>query len=754
MVLKIYCRLHSGRTFASVAVLIVGLFFSTLMAGSVVAENRRPGWSPSEKGEVTLSMDRYLEWIAAAEARDREREQRLDAEGEVKPTMLWVDQEATLSLGDGAESIKKMDVDMVLRVRVLGSVEQKGISIPWDFGGLLSGLTVQPSDGSETEVATSDAVWSAESDTRRLWARSPGIYKVHVKGRILAAKTRSGYQFTLPRTVAPASTFHVEMPSDLEYTVSQALTSLKDEATATGSRRLTLVAERGAASRLEIHRPVGGEQERLLASSVVATVIQLQRSQWRRHDVAVFDVSRGELESFQVELPADIRVDQAVTDEGEVEWLDPSASKIDEVRREPLERRGYLALVSSLENEPRLPLEPIRPAVPVRAHYLAVVGSVPAVVEPESADAWLQVDAGDLPQELSQALGVTDLVTVWRRLEGNEPGFLSVSVLPDAPRIESQVVERETTTLLTVDGTLLHRDKMRVEPVGQALEVELPPNAVLWSSKVAGHPVRPIERGGKLLLPLSLADPRSTEVEWVTVLERAVPRGRSQLDFTLPRVMLPVLEHRWQVLLPEGNRYRYQESSLHPVGPSAGSEGFVEGPEDRGRALLYGKVTDEDGAVLPGVWVEVSSDLGKRTTVTGADGGYKFVFGPREHRVTWNVVARLEGFGDERGTVRLRRGKAARLNFTMGVARIAEEIVVTSEAPLLDLQMVEVELGDFSKTTAADSAYQANVAGLQQGLVGGVKPLPVTIPTEGKVLKLVGVLPPSEVKVRLEVKAR
>jgi hypothetical protein len=39
-------------------------------------------------------------------------------------------------------------------------------------------------------------------------------------------------------------------------------------------------------------------------------------------------------------------------------------------------------------------------------------------------------------------------------------------------------------------------------------------------------------------------------------------------------------------------------------------------------------------------------------------------------------------------------------------------------------------------------------------LVGGVKPLPITIPLSGKSLLLSGALPPSRVAVELEVKGR
>jgi hypothetical protein len=43
---------------------------------------------------------------------------------------------------------------------------------------------------------------------------------------------------------------------------------------------------------------------------------------------------------------------------------------------------------------------------------------------------------------------------------------------------------------------------------------------------------------------------------------------------------------------------------------------------------------------------------------------------------------------------------------------------------------------------------------MRQGLVGGVKPLPIQIPESGKVLLLTGVLPPAQVDVELDVRAK
>ncbi len=53
---------------------------------------------------------------------------------------------------------------------------------------------------------------------------------------------------------------------------------------------------------------------------------------------------------------------------------------------------------------------------------------------------------------------------------------------------------------------------------------------------------------------------------------------------------------------------------------------------------IYGKATDASGAVLPGASVTISGEAGSRTTVTGADGTFRFLnLDPGDYTVT--VVA-------------------------------------------------------------------------------------------------------------------
>jgi hypothetical protein len=65
-------------------------------------------------------------------------------------------------------------------------------------------------------------------------------------------------------------------------------------------------------------------------------------------------------------------------------------------------------------------------------------------------------------------------------------------------------------------------------------------------------------------------------------------------------------------------------------------------------------------------------------------------------------------------------------------------------------------VGPRDKKSAAyvDSVVITDLQVLKQGLVGGVKPLAISIPETGKALLLASALPPSRVGVTLEVKVK
>lgn len=98
---------------------------------------------------------------------------------------------------------------------------------------------------------------------------------------------------------------------------------------------------------------------------------------------------------------------------------------------------------------------------------------------------------------------------------------------------------------------------------------------------------------------------------------------------------------------------------------------------------LSGKVTDTDGAALPGVTVEARSVSlqGTRTDVAAADGTYRFaLLPPGEYTIDFT----LDGFNKRTRVVRVVLGKDAALDVRMSPATLVEELVVMASAPLID----------------------------------------------------------------------
>lgn len=102
------------------------------------------------------------------------------------------------------------------------------------------------------------------------------------------------------------------------------------------------------------------------------------------------------------------------------------------------------------------------------------------------------------------------------------------------------------------------------------------------------------------------------------------------------------------------------------------------------QAELRGTVVDESGGVLPGASVTATHvDTGTvRATAASSSGGYVM---PALPVGTYTIKAELIGFGTvTKEGVRLSVGESAILNFTLKLASVAENVIVTGEAPLID----------------------------------------------------------------------
>ena len=101
---------------------------------------------------------------------------------------------------------------------------------------------------------------------------------------------------------------------------------------------------------------------------------------------------------------------------------------------------------------------------------------------------------------------------------------------------------------------------------------------------------------------------------------------------------------------------------------------------------IFGKVTDESNAVLPGVTVTLTgpSLLQPQTAITAETGTFQF---PRLDVGTYNVKFELAGFKTViKEGVRVTVGLSANVSTQLGVSAVQETVTVTGETPVVDIK--------------------------------------------------------------------
>jgi hypothetical protein len=736
-------------------------------------------------GKVDLPLKDYLALVETAERAEKQKAEE-QARREM-PVAEVVSQRIAVTVG-ASEAAIVSDFEVLLQGKAL-----RPVLLP------LAGFPETIEIRDESGKAGAAAVAAAEGGVM-LTAPQPGRYTVHVTGRAGLETGGGTGRIDLGTVAAPVASTEIDLPADRSW--ESPGTVVVEETAQNGRRHVRLATARGVDTVLDVRRKVdSAEAEKLLAESVVLTILQLRPEGVRRHDVVLYQVQRGGLSRFTVDLPPGLEVDQAATDEGPVVPVVESG-RLTLHREHRLQGVGYLVLSApptSLDalTAGGLSLDTVKPEPAVRARYVAVSQAVAADVRPQPAASWTRVDTTDLPAMLSDALSALDLAAAWRLAVPSESAAgarLAVAPLPAAPILGATVRRRDTTALLTVDGTLLYRDHFIVDSrsrSGAALDVALPAGGKLWSAKVDDQPVRPLERGGLVSVPLGFTGGMRAEVEIVSVLEKALPPGRSQLALDLPQVTVPVLLHRLRLLLPDNASYRIRGGDLRfaPFQPSApaaaaakpaapgsrdpwqllqtapgvltdrinvggnesGQQSAFAGPGTLfgGYANLYATLTDKQGNALPGATLTLTRKDHEAVMVSDAKGQARFN-GLADGAYT--LTAELEGFATlTYPNIALTNGRNTVLEIALEPASV-DGVTVTAEAPLLDERRIstgatvsqeEVEKVPTSKTLLQD---------LQQGLVGGVKPLPVAIPETGKAFAFSGVLPPPHIRLELEAR--
>jgi hypothetical protein len=102
---------------------------------------------------------------------------------------------------------------------------------------------------------------------------------------------------------------------------------------------------------------------------------------------------------------------------------------------------------------------------------------------------------------------------------------------------------------------------------------------------------------------------------------------------------------------------------------------------------VYGTVTDESGALLPGATVTLTgvSVGGSRSTTSGAQGEFRFL---NLDPGTYRLSVALQNFGTTTRDIIVNTGTNVDLTFGLKVAGLAETVTVTDETPVVDTKKV------------------------------------------------------------------
>ena len=157
-----------------------------------------------------------------------------------------------------------------------------------------------------------------------------------------------------------------------------------------------------------------------------------------------------------------------------------------------------------------------------------------------------KMDFNELPDWAGRPTKETVLAFKYLR-----PGYrlaLDVKRYGEAEVLAALIESARLTTVVADDGQMMTELALTVRNNGkQHLEVELPGGSTnVWSAFVAGEPVRPNVRGGKLLLAMERnADDAPVAIERTFVSSEKFPKRSGGFALAPPKFDVPVKNARW-----------------------------------------------------------------------------------------------------------------------------------------------------------------------------------------------------------------
>ena len=189
--------------------------------------------------------------------------------------------------------------------------------------------------------------------------------------------------------------------------------------------------------------------------------------------------------------------------------------------------------------------------------WLAVSAPPSLQVGEQAAPEFQRMDTGDYPDWAGHA--DASLALLYRYVRPGGKLTLEVRRFDAAAVLEALVDSAQLTSVVADDGQMMTELSLNVRNNGrQFLSLELPAGAQVWSAFVAGQPVRPCWREGRLLLPIEStgADDGALTVQLTYAGTNQFPQVRGAVDFASPKFDVPLKNAHWDIYLPADYEYR------------------------------------------------------------------------------------------------------------------------------------------------------------------------------------------------------
>jgi hypothetical protein len=342
---------------------------------------------------------------------------------------------------------------------------------------------------------------------------------------------------------------------------------------------------------------------------------------------------------------------------------------------------------------------------------------------------------------------------------------------PDSNVLAAVAEHAVVTTLVTVEGRTLTEVKLTVKNQAQPfLKVALPAGATIVSADVAGEKVKPVQGPDGNRVPLLRTGFRPNgpyEVSFVFMHSGTPFAKKGGSELALPSMDVPISLLEWELFLPEqykvkdfggdaiaayllpapmvemGGAYAYRYAA-GGIEENEGLDqlalftpGVASGPLQPGQ--IGGVVVDQQGAVVPGAQVKVTSLENGATTTTTTDGSGRWVVAAGMPSGRVKIEAHARGFKTAQTNARYDSGQPSAYHVQLSVGETTSVVEVTAEAPLVETTTATVrgrkkdrdkERDEKKAEALQQNAASSNVLNLQKR-VAGVLPVRVDVPRAG-----------------------